>query len=97
MWFIRDYFRSQIGEKKKHRNFGLLSAEPEVRPQYEEHFDKENNTIIRLVSKKKTNKVYQVAGIADIASKNNWKAWIYLGPVIVLLTIFKTSSPAWWP
>ena len=82
--FKKDTSAAAIESKDK----GHLFADPEVRPQYEEGYDKENNVIIRLVDKKKSDKVYQVAGIADVASKNNWKAWLYLGPVIILLTVF---------
>lgn len=72
----------------------LMVAEPDVANQYvdtyhEDTFDEANNTIIRLVSpnnKKKKN--YAVKGIEDVASKNNWKAWVYLGPVIILIAIF---------
>ena len=68
---------------------GLLTAEPEVRPVYEDSFNAETNTIVRLVSPNKKNaKPYQVTGIDDVASKNNWKAWIYLAPVIVLISVF---------
>ena len=67
----------------------LMTAEPEVRPDYDEGYNKETNTIIRLVSPKKKNpKVYQVTGIDDVASKNNWKAWLYLAPVIILISVF---------
>ena len=68
---------------------GLMTVEPEVRPEYEEGYYAESNTIVRLVSRKKNNqKAYQVTGIDDVASKNNWKAWLYLAPVIVLISIF---------
>lgn len=61
----------------------------EERPQYEESFDRGNNTIIRLVAPTKENaKPYKVTGIQDTASNNNWKAWLYLGPVLILLVIF---------
>ncbi len=68
---------------------GLLTAEPEKRPEYEEEYNAESNTIIRLVSpNKKDAKPYQVTGIDDVASKNNWKAWLYLAPVIILISVF---------
>lgn len=51
-------------------------------------YDEKSNTIIRLVSNKKRNKQYQTTGIEDVVSKNNWKAWIYLAPVIVLIAVF---------
>lgn len=61
----------------------------EPRPEYEEGYREEENTIIRLVGKKKKDaKPYQVTGIEDVTSKNNWKAWIYLAPVVILITIF---------
>lgn len=59
------------------------------RPDHDERYDGESDTIIRLCSSKKKNaKAYQVTGIEDVSSKNNWKAWIYLAPVIILITIF---------
>lgn len=67
---------------------GLMEAEPETRPVYEEGYDEESNTIIRLVSRKKTDKVYSVTGIEDTKSKNNWKGWVYLAPVIILIIVF---------
>ncbi len=55
----------------------------------EDTFDESKNTIIRLVSpSKKKKKDYAVKGIEDVASKNNWAAWIYLGPVIILISVF---------
>ena len=66
----------------------LKEAEIEVRPQYEGGYDESSNTIVRLVSSKKTDKVYKVTGIEDVASKNNWKAWLYLAPVIILIAVF---------
>lgn len=73
---------------------GLLVAEPDVENLYldqyqEDSYSEENDTIIRLVSpNKKKKKDYAVKGIEDVASKNNWAAWIYLGPVIILIVIF---------
>ncbi len=61
----------------------------EERPDIVDGFSSESNTIIRLVdpssSKKKP---YKITGIQDTASNNNWKAWLYLGPVLILLVIF---------
>lgn len=73
---------------------GLMVAEPDVANLYlDEHkedcYDEENNVIIRLVSpNNKRRKDYAVKGIEDVASKNNWKAWLYLAPVIILIAIF---------
>ena len=66
----------------------LPTAEPEKVPVYEAGYDQEKNVVVRLVSPKRPEKAYQVAGIDDVASKNNWKAWLYLAPVIILVAIF---------
>ncbi len=69
---------------------GLMTAEPEVRPDYKEGYYQERDAIIRLVSpkKKKNQGAYQITGIDDVASSNNWKGWLYLAPVIVLISVF---------
>lgn len=66
----------------------LHTVEPEVVPEYTEGLQEDKKTIIRLVSSRKVKKPYQVTGIDDVASKNNWKAWLYLAPVVVLLVVF---------
>lgn len=58
------------------------------RPQYEEGYNAENGCIVRLVSRKASTKPYQVRGIEDLAAKNNWKGWLYLAPVIILIAVF---------
>lgn len=61
----------------------------EERPDYVETYDAETNTAIRLISRRKTKaSPYQVTGIDDVASKNNWKGWLYLAPVIILVSVF---------
>lgn len=52
------------------------------------YFDEQNNTIVRVVSPRKNKKVYKVTNIEDVAAKNNWKAWVYLAPVLVLMAVF---------
>ncbi|MBO8425785.1 MAG: sugar ABC transporter permease [Firmicutes bacterium] len=52
------------------------------------YHEEKTDTVIRLVSNRKRKKEYQVSGIEDVASQNNWKAWLYLAPVVILLTIF---------
>ena len=77
--------------KKKHSaggGSGLMTLEPEKVPEYTPGVQEDNKTIIRLVSNKKIKNPYRVSGIDDVASKNNWKAWLYLAPVIVLVVIF---------
>jgi multiple sugar transport system permease protein len=59
------------------------------RPEYTDSYDKERNVVIRLVAPPKKNaKAYKITGIEDVASKNDWKAWIYLAPVLILLVVF---------
>ncbi len=48
----------------------------------------DEKVIVRLVSPAKRHKEYQVSGLDDVASKNNWKGWLYLAPVIVLIGVF---------
>lgn len=76
--------------KRKKNNFDqvLPTAEPETVPEYEEGLQEKENKVIRLVSNKKIKKPYKVTGIEDVASKNNWKAWLYLAPVVVLISVF---------
>lgn len=50
-------------------------------------YNKDNNVIVRLVGNS-PKKQYQVSGIDDVVSKNNWKAWLYLAPVIILVAVF---------
>jgi len=57
-------------------------------PHYDEGYNKEGNTIVRLVSNRRNKKPYQVTGIQDVAADNNWKAWIYLAPILVLIVVF---------
>ena len=56
-------------------------------PEIAEGYDSSKNVVVRLIGKRPT-KSYRVSGIDDVASKNNWKAWIYLAPVIILVGIF---------
>ncbi len=60
----------------------------EERPVYEEGYDPKQKQIVRLVSRRASKKAYQTRGIEDIGASNNWKGWIYLAPVIVLVAIF---------
>lgn len=50
-------------------------------------FKKEQNVVVRLVGNA-PKKEYQVSGIDDVSSKNNWKGWLYLAPVIILVSVF---------
>jgi hypothetical protein len=61
------------------------------RPDYQEGYDEKSKTVVRLVSNRhsrKNKKAYKVTNIEDVASKNNWKAWLYLAPAIIAVVIF---------
>ena len=87
-------FLNALSAKKKQRQAALANepilpeAEVEIVPEYDDGYDSENKTIVRLVNKKRPKKVYKVSGLDDVASKNNWKGWVYLAPVIILISIF---------
>lgn len=51
-------------------------------------YDRDRNVVVRLVSPRKRKKEYKVTNIEDVAAKNNWKAWLYLAPVLVLMAVF---------
>ena len=66
---------------------GLHTLEPETVPEYTPGLQSDGS-IIRLASNRKVKTPYRVSGIDDVASRNNWKAWVYLAPVIILVVIF---------
>ena len=73
------------GKKKRQaggNSIGLQTVEPEKVPEYTPGLQEDGKTIVRLTSNKKIKNPYKVSGIDDVASKNNWKAWLYLAPVI---------------
>lgn len=53
-----------------------------------EGYNEEKNLNIRLVSDKKVNKGYSIIGVKDNEQSNNWKAWLYLAPVLILMAVF---------
>lgn len=85
-----------LQDRKRRKQEGNLSTAGlannelfgEVRPRNEEGYCAETNTFVRLVSRRNNGKAYQTRGIEDIGSKNNWKGWLYLAPVIILVAIF---------
>ncbi len=46
------------------------------------------DVIVNVVSRKKIKKNYAVGGVLDQETKNNWRAWFYLAPVLILMAIF---------
>lgn len=43
---------------------------------------------VRYLSKDKKEKEYRVTGVKDTEASNNWKAWLYLAPVLILMSVF---------
>ena len=70
------------------QNYKKQLAEQSVESKQNEGYLPEEKVIIRLVKPRKNKKEYQVSGLDDVASKNNWKGWLYLAPVIVLIGVF---------
>ena len=66
----------------------LVPSNEEVLNEPQATYNEDTQTVCRLVSLKKQKEEYQVIGIEETISKNNWKAWIYLGPIIVLVGVF---------
>ena len=70
------------------QNYKKLLEEQSIDSKQKEGYIPEEKAIIRLVKPSKNKKEYQVSGLDDVASKNNWKGWLYLAPVIVLIGVF---------
>ena len=70
------------------QNYKKQLEEQSVDSKQVEGYIAEEKAIIRLVKPSKNKKEYQVSGLDDVASKNNWKGWLYLAPVIVLIGVF---------
>lgn len=51
-------------------------------------FNEKENIVVNLVSNKKRKKPYKVGGVLDQEQSNNWKAWLYLAPVLILMAVF---------
>lgn len=56
-------------------------------PDHQEGYDAKSKMMVRLCGNRPS-KAYKVSGIEDVSSKNNWKAWLYLAPVIILVVVF---------
>ncbi|MCD8203757.1 MAG: sugar ABC transporter permease [Coprobacillus sp.] len=89
---VKNFFYKLFHPKKKNE---LVECDPVVLTDEQlaldakgVYYDQSDNTVIRLVSKKRATKEYKVGGVDDVVAKNNWRAWIYLAPVIILLIIF---------
>ncbi len=51
-------------------------------------YNENKNVLVRFLSNKKPKKEYKVTGVKDTEAKNNWRAWLYLAPVLVLMSVF---------
>lgn len=47
-----------------------------------------NNVIVNVVSRRKIKKGYEIGGVLDQEQRNNWKAWFYLAPILILMAVF---------
>ena len=83
--FVKQIKQHQIDKQ----NYKKQLEEQAVESKQTEGYLPEEKVIIRLVKpNNKAKKEYQVSGLDDVASKNNWKGWLYLAPVIVLIGVF---------
>lgn len=53
-----------------------------------EGFNEEKNIVVNVVSRKQAKAKYKVGGVLDQEQSNNWKAWLYLAPVLILMSVF---------
>ena len=53
-----------------------------------EGFNEKQDVVVNVVSRKEAKKEYVVGGVLDQEQKNNWKAWLYLAPVLILMSVF---------
>ena len=53
-----------------------------------EVYNEEQDICVNVVSRKELKKEYIVGGVLDQEQKNNWRAWIYLAPVLILMSVF---------
>ena len=74
--------------RKPQASDAISQVEVEAAPIYEAGYNQEEKTIVRLISNRRRKNAYQVTGVDDVAAKNNWKGWLYLAPVIVLIAVF---------
>lgn len=54
----------------------------------EEGYNAEKDVIVNVVSRKNIKRKYTVGGVLDQEQRNNWKAWLYLSPVLILMSVF---------
>ena len=79
--------KKKVLEETPNAQLALEGPSFDAVPEIEEGYNADTKVAVRLVGKRPT-KSYQVSGIDDVASKNNWKSWLYLAPVIILVVVF---------
>jgi len=80
-------FAADQAEKKAKAAQAKQEIEANATEEIKEGYHQDQNVIVRLVGKRSKGE-YQVTGLDDVGSKNNWKGWLYLAPVIVLIGVF---------
>ena len=85
---IIQVFKNLKQKRIDRQNYLAEMKEQSENSTLKEGYNKEEKAIIRLVKPGRRNKEYQVTGLDDVASKNNWKGWLYLAPVIILIGVF---------
>ena len=55
---------------------------------YVSQYDEKKDVIVHFVSRKKIKEKFSIGGVLDNEQSNNWKAWLYLAPVLILMAIF---------
>ena len=78
----------QVKQNRIERQNYLAELEEEKNNRVQEGYNSQEKAIVRLVRPNNRKKEYQVSGLDDVASKNNWKGWLYLAPVIILIGVF---------
>ncbi len=53
-----------------------------------EGYNEKEDVVVNIVSRKQAKKEYVVGGVLDQEQKNNWKAWLYLAPALILMSVF---------
>ncbi len=51
-------------------------------------YNEDKKVLVRFLSSKKSKKEYKVTGVKNAESTNNWRAWLYLAPVLILMAVF---------
>ena len=75
-------------KKKDKVSNSTMTLEDKTYGNLHEGFNEEQEVVVNIVSRKKYKKSYQVGGVLDQEKSNNWKGWLYLAPVLILISVF---------